>query len=190
MNAGKGLNAVLLNLGCGYIKRIGWINVDKYDNCDPDVVHDLNEFPYPWDDNSIDGIEMFHTLEHLNDWWGALIECARILKPGARIEIRVPDESSTSALTYRDHNHVFSRYSFHGVWDREGWGSNAWAELENDTVPLRMIGYKQIPHNRYKWMMRWPLAYVLAFCSNHLRNFIWEQQLLFEKVGDRDDSQA
>ena len=181
------LKAICLNLGCGHLKRIGWINVDKYDNCDPEVVHDLNKFPYPWDENSVDAIEMFHTLEHLDDWWGAFLECARILKPGARMEIHVPDESSATALTYRDHNHIFSCVSFHGIMDRTGWGTNAWAHIENDTVPLVMIGYRRSFFGKYQWMVRWPFRWLGKFCAEHLRNFVWEQQFLFEKIGDRNE---
>jgi SAM-dependent methyltransferase len=145
----------------------------------------LNVFPYPWGDDSVDGILMFHTLEHLDDWWGAFTECARILKVGAQLEIRVPDESSLTALTYRDHKHVFSNYSFHGIQDRRGFSTNAWAHLEDEIVPFEMVDYKRVPHNKYMWMTRWPFVYLLGFCADHLRNFIHEQRFLFTKVGDK-----
>ena len=177
---------VFLNLGCGFSKHPQCINVDKYDICDPDIVHDLNVFPYPWDDDSVDGIIMFHTLEHLDDWWGAFCECARILKVGGQLEIRVPDESSSSALTYRDHNHVFMVHSFHGIKDRSGWGTNAWAHIEDETVPLEMVSYQRVPFPRYMWMRHWPFLWLLNFCAEHLRNFIHEQRFLFTKIGDSD----
>jgi SAM-dependent methyltransferase len=179
--------SIYLNLGCGFSKRAGWINVDKYDNCDPEFVHGLDVFPYPWSDDSVDGIVMMHILEHLDNWWGCIEECARILKPGAKLEIHVPDESSRTALTYRDHNHVFSAVSFHGIQERDGWGTNAWAHKENELVPLKMISFLQVPHGEYMWMLRWPFKRVLAFCANHLRNFIWEQIFIFKKVGDRNE---
>ena len=172
-----------MNLGCGFKKKIGFINVDAFDICEPDVVHDLNVFPYPWEDNSIDHIEMFHTLEHLDDWWGSLGECARILKVGGRLDIRVPDESSSSAGTYRDHNHIFSRHSFHGMFERRGWAANAWAATEDETVPLAMVDYRQVPFKQYNWMTYFPFGWLLVFCAKHLRNFIWEQHFYFKKVG-------
>ena len=137
-----------------------------------------------WDDNSVNGIEMWHTLEHLDDWWSVLLECVRILKVGGTLDIRVPDESSSSALTYRDHNHVFSQLSFHGIQDRSGWGTNAWAAIENDRVPLIIERYNQVPFPKYNWMTRWGFRWILVFCSNHLRNFIWEQQFHFRKIGN------
>ncbi|KKM13534.1 hypothetical protein LCGC14_1715290 [marine sediment metagenome] len=181
------MDKVLLNLGCGFKKGSNCINVDKYEICEPDVIHDLNVFPYPWADNSVDGIFMFHTLEHLDDWWGAFLECARILKSGATLEIRVPDETSSSALTYRDHNHVFCIHSFHGIQDRSGYGTNAWAHTEDEKVPLVMISYRRIPFKQYLWMTHWPFKWLMAFCGVHMRNFVHEQIMIFQKVGDDND---
>ena len=45
-----------LNLGCGHDYVDDWVNVDFYDNSKCDVVHDLEEFPWPWEDNSISEI--------------------------------------------------------------------------------------------------------------------------------------
>ena len=180
---GQANKPIFLNLGCGFKKKDGFVNVDAFDICKPDVVHDLNVFPYPWEDDSVAGIEMWHTLEHLDNWWGVFLECTRILKPGGYLDIRVPDESSTSAGTYRDHNHIFSQYSFHGIGARAGWGTNAWAALENEKVPLIMEDYKQVPFKQYYWMTRWPFRWLLLFCAIHLRNFIHEQRFYFIKVG-------
>lgn len=177
-----------LNLGCGFTKFIGqnWTNVDKYEVCDPDMVVDLDVFPYPWPDNTFDYIYANHVMEHLSDWWLAFIECARILKPGGCFEMRVPDESSSSAITYRDHRHIFYCLSFHGIGKVgeknlfQG-GTNAWAKTIEGTVPFEMIGYHRVPFKHYSWMRRWPFIYLLRFCADHMRNFIWEQQFIFRK---------
>jgi ubiquinone/menaquinone biosynthesis C-methylase UbiE len=145
-------------------------------------VWDLNEFPYPWDDNSADEIIMRHVLEHIPDWWSAFKECARILKPGGELHIHVPDESSRTALCYRDHYHVFAQCSFHGI-QGAAHGTSAWAETENDSIPLTMERYNQVPYPKYNWLTRLP--WVLKFCANHMRNFIWEQQFHFRKIGEK-----
>jgi len=142
--------------------------------------------PYPFADESVDRIHAWHVFEHLADWWGAFVECARLLKVGGVLEVRVPDESSGSALTYRDHYHVFSRRSFHGAYDVRGamrHGTNAWAREEAGTVPLAMTEYYQVPFRQYEWLTRWPR--VLRFCADHLRNFIWEQRFVFVKFEGR-----
>lgn len=175
-----------LNFGCGYSKihsahGIEWVNADLYGN--PDVRWDLNVTPYPWPDEHFDGIVAHHVFEHLEDWWGAFKECARVLKPGGFLDFRVPDESSSSALCYRDHRHVFGLWSFHGT---RGFthGANAWAVDEQDTVPLQLVRYTKVPFEDYQWLARW-LPRVFNFCAAHLRNFVWEQQFEFRKIGDK-----
>ncbi len=177
---------IWLNLGCGFRPRPGFVNVDKYDNCDPDVVHDLNVFPYPWEDESVDGIIMWHVLEHLDDWWAVFLECVRILRPGAVMQIRVPDATTDAAITYRDHYHIFDIHSFHGIRGRSGSGTNAGAELISESVPIEMVSYERVPYTHYRWMTHWPFQFILRFCASHLRNFFFEQRFLFVRVGDSD----
>lgn len=167
-----------LNLGCGKAKLIGWVNVDNWG--DVDLKHDLNEFPYPWDDNSVDEILMNHVLEHIPNWWDAFRECARILKPGGVLRINVPDESSKSALTYRDHHHVFSPFSFFGIFGSTP-GTNNWAANE-DRVPLKLEMYHRVPHKKFSWMTYFGFRWLLQFCADHMRNFIHEQRFVFKKV--------
>ena len=178
----KNATPVLLNLGCGTVKEPGFVNVDAFSACSPDVIQDLDKFPYPWADSSVDGVQMRHVLEHTKDWWAVYLECVRILKPGGYLRIHVPDESSSTALTYRDHLHVFSMNSFHGTEGTSD-GSNAWA-MEQDRVPMRLEFYAKVPYKEYNWMARW-CPRVLHWCARHLRNFIWEQQFVFRKIGER-----
>lgn len=181
---------IVLNLGCGFKKGYGMINVDAYEVCKPDLVHNLNVFPYPFPTNYADVIYMHHVLEHIPDWWGAFCECVRILKPGGTLEIRVPDESSCTALTYRDHHHVFSLCSFHGILDKKA-GTNAWAEGEKNSVPVRLIEYWKVPHAQYKWMLKTFVGLkILEFCGNHMRNFIHEQVFIFQKADRRPDEKT
>ena len=174
---------IYLNLGCGSNKLPNYVNVDLYG--DPDVVWDLNKFPYPWADNSVDGIEMWHTLEHIPDWWGAFLECVRVMKPGSYFHVRVPHWNSATALTYRDHFHVFSRLSFHGIQEYSH-GTSAWAEKEKNTVPLVLDDYRQVPYKEHEWMVRW-CPWLLSWCADHLNGYIWEQRFMFRKIGDRNE---
>lgn len=171
---------VILNLGCGWRKHGEGINVDGFMACEPDVLWDLNKFPYPWDDNSVDEIYAYHIFEHLTDWWGAFAECARILKPNGQLEIRVPDATSDTALAYRDHLHIISLVSFDGIVNRtKGRALNAWAASQ-EIVPMVLMRYGKVPFAEYNWMPKW----LLKFCSKHFRNYIWEQRFLFKKVTD------
>lgn len=175
---GPNAKPLILNIGCGFRKFEEGVNVDGFSACNPDVLWNLNEFPYPWDDNSVDYIYAYHVLEHLKDWWGAFRECVRIMKFGAQMEVRVPDASSDSALAYRDHLQLISLFSFDGVANRLGGRyMNSWA-AEQDIVPAILTRYARVPFPEYNWMPIW----LLKFCAKHFRNFIWEQRLLFMKI--------
>jgi len=88
---------VKLNLGSGDNKMEtdqGWVNVDISPRSDPDVVFDLETFPWPWRDDSCEQVYMMHVLEHLGQdakvFFGIIKELYRVCAPGARIHIRVP----------------------------------------------------------------------------------------------------
>lgn len=82
-----------LNLGCGYNKLEGYVNVDHDPLCEPDVVADL-ESTLPFDDSSVDEITLCHVLEHLGQdtktYLNIWKEFYRILKPNGLIKITVP----------------------------------------------------------------------------------------------------
>ncbi len=90
-----------LNIGGGLEKKEGFINVDILKGAD--IEHDLNIFPYPFEDNSIDYIFCSHTLEHLKEPEQFFREVQRILKEGARCEIIVPHYKHPGAYSCFGH---------------------------------------------------------------------------------------
>ena len=102
------MNKIKINLGCGKDIRKGWINVDKVKLEGIDVVHDLNKFPYPFDDSYADYILLKHVLEHLDDVVAVMNECHRILKPSGKLEIIVPYYKHKNAFTDPTHKHFFT----------------------------------------------------------------------------------
>lgn len=94
-----------LNLGCGEFKKDGYINLDVDNRLSADVVHNLNEFPYPFAGGAFDLIESSHNLEHLDDPFGCMAEMHRLLSPGGRLIIKVPHFSR--GFTHPDHRRGF-----------------------------------------------------------------------------------
>ena len=83
-----------LNLGCGFRKRDGYHNVDKFADCMPDEIVDLEQFPWPWPDDSVDEVVMSHVLEHLGAetavYFNIFRELHRVCRHGAVLDITVP----------------------------------------------------------------------------------------------------
>lgn len=97
-----------LNLGCGHNKMPGWVNVDHSPVCDPDQVLDLETFPWPWRDDSVDEIALHHVLEHLGEtsakYFGVMKELWRVCRDGALVRITVPHPRHDDFLS--DPTHV------------------------------------------------------------------------------------
>lgn len=83
-----------LNVGCGFSKQAGYVNVDKFAACEPDQLMDAEAFPWPFDDNSADEILFNHSLEHMGAdpavFLRLIQEIYRVCRPGAQVRINVP----------------------------------------------------------------------------------------------------
>jgi SAM-dependent methyltransferase len=97
--------AEALNLGCGEFKKSGYLNVDYRSVSEPDVRHDLNRFPYPFEDSAFSLIEADHLLEHLDEPFKVMRELHRIAKPGGVVRLRVPHFSR--GFTHAEHQRGF-----------------------------------------------------------------------------------
>ena len=85
-----------LMLGSGENKTAGFLHHDRAKLWPHiDVAHDLNEFPWPWEDNSFGYIEMSDVLEHLRaDMVAVMDELHRILRPGGYLYIHTAEAGS------------------------------------------------------------------------------------------------
>lgn len=97
-----------LNLGAGNrIMGNGAVNHDQVKHrAEIDVVHDLNQLPWPWEDNSFDLIMAHAVLEHLRiNLLESVNECWRILRPGGTLYVKLPYWNSANA--YLDPTHYW-----------------------------------------------------------------------------------
>ncbi len=93
------------------------VTLDINPSCNPDVVHDLNVIPYPFEDNQFEEIHAYEVLEHCGrqgDYnyyfrqWG---EFYRILQPGGVFAGTVPDISSRWVWGDPSHTRTIQRES-------------------------------------------------------------------------------
>jgi SAM-dependent methyltransferase len=98
----------ILDIGCGSAKTPGAVGLDISADTDADIVHNLDELPYPIEDASFDQILMQDVIEHVREPIKVLEELHRIARPGARIQLRTPHFSSILAYGDPTHRHYFS----------------------------------------------------------------------------------
>lgn len=96
----------ILNLGCADKLIPGAINVDILPWPGVDVNVDLGK-PWPWADQSIDGIYARHIIEHFADQEFFIQECYRVLKRGGFLDIFVPHSSSITSVGCWGHYRTF-----------------------------------------------------------------------------------
>lgn len=151
-----------LNLGCGLKHMAGAVNLDITPTTHPDVVHDLNDRPWPFADNSFDAIHANDVIEHLADVVGSMEEIHRISAPGGIVTITVPHFSCANAFTDPTHRHFFGWFSFHYLT-----GENDLPFYSHVRFKRRHTGliFRPTLLNKLIWRLanRWPAAYEMRW---------------------------
>lgn len=93
---------VKLDIACGKNKKNGFTGVDIWEGAD--IVANLEKFPWPFEDNSVDEIFCSHYIEHTPDLVSFANELYRILKIDGKAEIIAPYYSSIRA--WQDPTHL------------------------------------------------------------------------------------
>lgn len=113
-----------LDLACGQSKQEGFFGIDIVDVPGVDLVWDLEKYPWPFEDNSVDEVHMQHFIEHVKDLILLMNELHRIMKPLAKATIITPYYTSIRATQDPTHVRFMSEGSslyWSKAWrDREG----------------------------------------------------------------------
>jgi len=93
------------------------VTIDHDPNCGADVVHDLEELPWPFEDNEFDGVHAYEVLEHLGrqgdykSFFAHFTEIYRVLKHGGHLFATVPAWNDIWAWGDPSHTRIISRAS-------------------------------------------------------------------------------
>jgi len=107
------LQGIKINLGCGFRKLEGFINIDNRPEVSPDLVCDILE-GLPFDDNSVDCVRAYDFLEHcpIGKVVGVITDIWRVLKPGGIFESFTPSTDGRGA--FMDPSHC-------SFWNKNSW---------------------------------------------------------------------
>lgn len=113
-----------LELGCGEKKEKGFLGIDKFDTKEADIVHDLDETPWPLPESNFSKINAFDVIEHIGNPIEFIEEIHRVAEDGAKVIIRAPHQSSQNwnDLT---HKRLLGYRSVENFFTEEGdWSQN------------------------------------------------------------------
>jgi SAM-dependent methyltransferase len=102
----------ILDVGCGSNKFEGAIGLDNNPKTSADVIHDLGEIPYPFEDSEFDLIVTRHVAEHVPDLMAFVSELYRITRDGGRIRIVTPHYTNPDWATDPTHRNHINSYTF------------------------------------------------------------------------------
>lgn len=105
----------VLDIGCGINKVPGTTGMDIDPDSHCEIIHDLNVYPYPVEDNTFDKVYAKHIIEHLDDPQSFLLEIYRMLKPGGTAWLATPHFSSYTAYAEPQHKFFYSYFLFRNL---------------------------------------------------------------------------
>jgi SAM-dependent methyltransferase len=126
----------IVDLGCGDRKFPGSIGIDALVENKPDIIHDLNEFPYPLESGSCDMVVTREVLEHLKYPEKFMIEIKRILSDNGILFISTNNRKSLV-------NRLFRTYEFKGHDSLQ----NIDSLTKLITKELKIIDFSLLPYN-------------------------------------------
>jgi SAM-dependent methyltransferase len=92
----------------------GHLLVDVAPNPSVDLIHDLNDLPWPWDADSIQRIVAADLVEHLRlSLLEFCDEAWRVLKPGGELFVRTPHHDGAESWIDPTHRWHLHEQSFH-----------------------------------------------------------------------------
>lgn len=148
-----------INLGSGMDYREGFCNVDMCKDIKIDILHDLNVYPYPFQDDSADVIVASHIIEHMDDPMRFMEECYRILKENGKLIIDCPI-GGTWASYHLNHKYNLSPYSFKIIEPKDKWAFQFPFKFKIDKMRIFMPVIKE------KIGFPWRFLYINCFVNN------------------------
>lgn len=131
-----------LNLGCGFDIRPDFINADSFSECKPDILLDVEQADWAFEDNRFDYILMKHVLEHVGkdfaDFARIMRNLHRILSPAGILEIHVPHYRHETYWSDPTHVRAFTALTFRMMSKRQ---NDEWiAKRANYTMLAYVMG--------------------------------------------------
>lgn len=101
-----------LDIACGRNRHEGFTGIDLAPLPTVDIVHDLDVFPWPIEDDCVEEAIAYHYVEHTKDLIGFMNELYRVMKIGGVCTITSPFYNSIRAWQDPTHTRAISDQTF------------------------------------------------------------------------------
>ena len=171
-NKFNGTKLKALNIGCGNQilesdESVNWQNLDKYERDKIDIIHDLDKYPYPFEDSHFNFIFANMILEHLDSKINPIEELWRITKNNGTLLIIIPYYNAKGALTHIDHKQLFDENTYQIRYDERGH-----RDLHASQTKVKFkIDHKLICIGRFRKYL--PFKKYLNMLLHNIYNEIW-----------------
>lgn len=164
-----------LSLGAGLDRSLsGAVTVDANPRTSPDIVHDLNRFPWPLPSNEFDEVLCREVIEHLDDIVKTMEEIHRVATHGAKVFITTPHYSCANSYTDPTHRHHLGFFSFDYFTGENQW--DFYTDARYRKVRARLFFYGRYKNLHVSWIAnRFP-----RFYEEHLAWIFPAWYLVFE----------
>lgn len=102
----------ILDVGCGTNKTEGAIGLDSNPRTAADVIHDLGDLPYPFEDDEFDTVVANHVVEHVPDVMAFIGELHRVTRNGGHIRLITPHYTNPDWPNDPTHRNHINSYTF------------------------------------------------------------------------------
>ena len=102
------VQSLILDVGCGDNKFPNSVGMDKRELNNIDIIHDIEQIPWPVLTGNFDEVRMSHVMEHMKHWLviDIMNELWRVLKIGGKLKLIMPIAGSVAF--YSDPTHIKS----------------------------------------------------------------------------------
>lgn len=149
-----------LHIGCGPNYKDADVGIDLLPGPAVDIVHDLEETPWPMTDNEFDLIICKDVLEHLTNIPATMKEIHRIARDGAKVQIQVPSGTSPDVFTDPTHIRGFSFQSFDYFDSEKPKYAYGYSDIDVRVTSFEFVGLNTRP-------MRWLDQVLAKFANRH-----------------------
>jgi SAM-dependent methyltransferase len=183
----------VLDIGCGGRKTPGAIGMDLDPRSGADIIHDLDDIPYPFSSDTFDEVLGIHVMEHVRNPLRIMTELHRITRNGGLVRLVVPHWTNPDWATDLTHRNCLNSYSFRSLVD-----SQAPYPFSTDVhFNLRLARVTLL--NLWRWLgLEWlvnldhsfrALRFIRQFWEHYLNAIVRGKEIFFELEVIKEESE-